>query len=149
MRVVCVILVFSCGWATAAPIPKSLRAAGPDDRAKLIGNWSLVTISTETGPANMDQGLELKVTDESSKAVYAVGGISETLCTITLKSNDSPRSWDWRFDDSGSSILYKCVYELSENKLKIVRPVNDTDPRPTSCEAEQKGCVMYEFERVK
>ena len=150
MRTLCLMLVLgSACWLTAAPIPKALRAAVPNDREKLIGTWTMVSISTDTGPVNSDQGLELRVPDETSKATYSMVGTTETKCSMIMNPKDSPKSLDWAFDDSGGVIHYKCVYELTETSLKIVRPVNDTDERPASCDAGQKCCVLYEFERKK
>ena len=152
MRAVCLFLAMGCAsWlaAAAAPIPKTLRKDVPDDRAKLVGTWEMVTISTESGTVGIDGGLELRVPDEHGKAVYAIGGLPETTCVITMIPNDSPKSLDWTFDDSGGPVAYQCVYELSDSKLVIVRRLTNTDDRPNSCVAGQKGCVLYEFERKK
>jgi uncharacterized protein (TIGR03067 family) len=150
MRAVYLILVLgSATWLAAAPIPKALRTATPNDREKLIGTWTMVIISTDTGPVDSDQGLELSVPDATSKVTYSMVGTVDTKCSIIMNPKDSPKSLDWTFDDSGGAIQYKCVYELTDSKLVIVRPLNNTDARPTSCEAGQKGFVFYEYERKK
>ncbi len=150
MRALCLMLLLgSASWLIAAPIPKSLRNAISNDRATLIGTWSLVIISTETGPINMDQCPDLRVLDETGTAAHAVGNIPEPNCTIKLQPADNIKSLDWTFYDSGDPVVYKCVYELTESKLIIVRKLNNKDDRPTSCEAGLKSCVFYEFERNK
>lgn len=128
---------------TSKPLPLD------GDLKKMQGEWTQVRHVWAGPPKKVfEEKASMGITGD--ELVLTQGRRISTM-RIVLDSKSSPKQFDMHVKrPSGDSVLFKGIYELSDNRLRILLAYNEKGMRPTDFSlSPNSGHVLWEYERIK
>jgi len=133
------LLVLAAPLAFAAPVPKELKRA--DERA-ILGTWEVTAFSGDGAVIVREKNTLRWRFDTEGRA--ATVNPTETAANFKVLPKLPSAGW---FDWNTEGYLYRGLYELGGDALKIAISVDDDLTRPTKL-APGPNVRYYEFKRV-